>query len=310
MKKSSVLFTMASILLSATLILSGCDKKNDDPVDVNTEDLQQLSDDENKTLDEVDEVMNDASNVMTSNTLKSTDVFPCNATVDSTSVVNDTINIVITYNGLNCRGTVMRYGQVIVKKKVGEHWGMAGASVVVKFNNLTTTRVVSNKTKVLNGTKIHTNISGGHLFMLGTLTNSIIHRNSGTLSVSFENGTSRTWQLARQITYTGTPLNLTMSIDGFGTADGYSNLTVWGVNRQGNAFYSQNTSTVVKKQECEYRPSAGITVHQIPSKSRSATITYGFDDNNQPIATGDCATKYRLDWVTANSSGTVFKYLW
>ena len=46
MKKSSVLFTMASVLLSATLILSGCDKKNDDPVDVNTEDLQQLSDDE------------------------------------------------------------------------------------------------------------------------------------------------------------------------------------------------------------------------------------------------------------------------
>ena len=310
MKKSRFLSIMALVALTATLTFTSCDKKNEDPADVNTEDLQQLSDDENKTLDEVDEVMNDASNVMSAGSLKSSAAFPCNATVDSASIVNDTVNIVITYNGLNCRGTVIRNGQAIIKRKVGEHWGMVGASVVVKFNNLSITRVVNNKTKVLNGTKIHTNVTGGHMFMLGTVMNSIIHRNSGTLSVTFENGTSRSWQLARQITYTGTPLNITMAIDGFGTADGYTNLTVWGINRQGNAFYSQNTSTVVKKQECEFRPSAGITVHQIPSKNRSATITYGYDDNNQPITNGDCATKYRLDWVTANGSGTVFKYLW
>jgi hypothetical protein len=308
--KTSNLFRLTFLALAiAGLSLTGCKKdKNSDQTDASAS-LQQLSKDEQNVEAAGDETMNDVNTVLSNGNLKSTSQLPCNATIDSTAVVNDTITIYITYDGLNCNGTRFRTGKVEIKKHVGMHWYQQGASVMVKHINFTITKVVNGKSVTLNGVKVHTNVSGGVVWQLGNGYNAIVHRTEGAMSVTFDDGTTKTWNVARQKTFTGTPPgNIVLTTDGFGSADGYSNLVVWGVNRQGENFYTQILTPVVHRQVCGWDPCSGVKKHAIPGDSKSATLTFGFDSNNQPITGDDCPAKYKVDWQKNNNSGTV--YLW
>jgi hypothetical protein len=307
--KTKNFFQLAIIVVSAiTLTLTSCKKDNLDQGSVDPTMLKQLSADEN----DVEGIMNDAegdvTSVMSNNGggLKSTEWLPCHATVDSLTKVNDTVTIFITYNGLTCNGRQNRTGKIEIKKKVGTHWELAGAAVIYKYINYTVTRVANNKSITLNGTKTFVNVSGGHRWMVGTLITSYVERVTGTMQASFDNGTSRTWNVARQLTVTGTPGQFNLSIDGIGTAGDYQNLVVWGVNRQGEEFFTKIVQPVVCRQACDWDPVSGIKIHQIPSDSKSATITFGFDDNNQPIVGDNCSTRYKIDWQKNNNSGTSY----
>jgi hypothetical protein len=182
----------------------------------------------------------------------------------------------------------------------------AGATIIYKYINFTVTRVATNKSITLNGTKTLQNVNGGHRWQVGTIIDSYVEKVSGSMQASFDNGTSRTWNVARQLTYTGTPAQLLLTIDGFGSAGEYQNLVVWGTNRQGEQFYTQITQSVVHRQVCEWNPVSGIKIHQIPSDNKSATITFGFNDNNEPITGDECPTRYRVDWQKNNQSGTFY----
>ena len=256
--------------------------------------------------------MNDAeediTNVMSNNFngLKSTEGRPCNATIDSTSIVNDTISIFITYNGTTCNGKVNRSGKVEIRKRAGMHWDLAGATVIYKFINYTVTRVATGKSVTLNGTKTFVNVNGGHRWQVGTKITSYVEKVSGSMQASFDNGSSRTWNVARQLTYTGTPGQFNLTIDGFGSAGEYQNLVLWGTNRDGEQFYTQITQPVVHKQACDWNPVSGIKIHQVPADSKSATITFGYDSNNEPITGDNCPTRFRMDWQKNKKSGTSF----
>ncbi|PKP20087.1 MAG: hypothetical protein CVU06_10875 [Bacteroidetes bacterium HGW-Bacteroidetes-22] len=305
--KTKSIFTYAAIaMFLGAVTFSGCSKDNDESKQVDTSSMQKLAADEENVENMTDEALNDVTNVMGGNQLKSTDGWPCHATVDSAVVDNDTIAFYITYDGLNCRRNKIITGQVITKRKVGEFWGMPGTTVNVQFINYSVTRVSTNKTIVLNGYKTLQNVSGGFIWQLGSAATSIVHRTSGSMVTTFDNGTSRTWNFARQRVFTGTPDNLILTIDGFGTANGYENLAAWGTNRDGEEFYTQITQSIIHNDLCDWRPVSGIKIHQVPADDKSATITYGYDDNNQPVTGDDCPTKYRLDWVKNGQSGTVY----
>ena len=126
------------------------------------------------------------------------------------------------------------------------------------------------------------------------------------MQASFDNGTSRTWNIARKITYTGTAGQYIMTIDGFGTSGNYQNLVVWGTNRQGEEFFTQISQSVVCRQACDWDPVSGIKIHQIPLDNKSATITFGYTTTNEPIVGDECPTRYRVDWQRNNKSGTDF----
>ncbi|MDY0101409.1 MAG: hypothetical protein RBS07_00625 [Lentimicrobium sp.] len=308
--KTPNLFRIVAMLIALTgLTLSSCQK---DKLETGTNDsssLIQLSADESTLEDISNEAMQDVEGVLSYNggNLKSTDRIPCNATVDSTSMINDTITIYITYDGLSCNGRRYRTGQVQIKKQVGTHWGMEGASVNVKYINFSVTRVGSGITVVLNSNKTFTNVSGGFIYMLGQNGfTALVHRVEGSMSVTFDNGTTRLWNVARQRTYTGTPGELLLTIDGFGNAGEYSNLVTWGANRQGEEFYTQINQSLVHREACEWDPASGIKIHQIPALDKSATITFGYDSNNEPITGDDCPTHYRIDWQNGTFSGTRF----
>ncbi|HPB26337.1 MAG TPA: hypothetical protein PLB59_11585, partial [Bacteroidales bacterium] len=297
----------AMLIAVLALAFTSC-KKDKDP---DTTTLQQFVSDENRVAAADDEIMKDINSVLSGSGQKATNTFPCNVTVDSSVIVGDTIIYSITFNGLNCSGRWNRVGQAEVRKHVNTHWPDAGATVYVKYLNVLFTRVSDNLTVTLNGKRIFTNVSGGRIINLGTTATSVVHRVTGSLIATFNDNTTRTWTIARLITYTGTIGNLWVTIDGFGSADGYNNLVVWGTNRSGELFYTQITQSVVRKESCNFDPCAGVKVHQIPADNKQATFTAGFDDNNLPVDVNGsaCPTKYRIDWIWNGNSGTLYKYL-
>jgi len=309
MKTTNLFRSIALILALTGLTLTSCKKDKLDEGKNDSTSLTQLSNDEINVEEISNDALQDVEGILSYNggNLKSTDRIPCNATIDSTSVVNDTITIYITYDGLSCNGRRLRTGQVQIKKQVGSHWGMEGASVNVKYINFSVTRVASGNTIVLNSDKTFTNVTGGFIYMLGQNGfSSLVHRVNGYVNVTFDNGTTRTWNIARQRTYTGMPGQLVLTVDGFGAAGEYSNLVVWGTNRNGEEFYTQIDQSVVHKEVCEWHPVTGIKIHQIPDADKSATITFGYDSNNLPVTNGDCPTHYRIDWQNGTYTGTRF----
>jgi hypothetical protein len=307
--KTKNLFKLAIILVSViALTLTSCKKDNLDPGTTDPASLKQLSADEN----DVEAIMNDAEGDVTSvmskngDGLNSFEWLPCHATVDSLVKDNDTVTIFITYNGLTCNSKQNRTGKIEIKKKVGTHWEQAGATVIYKYINFTVTRIGNNKKVILNGTKTFVNVNGGHRWQVGTAITSYVEKVNGSMQASFDNGTSRAWNVARQLTYTGTPGQFNLTIDGFGTSGDYQNLVVWGTNRQGEVFFTQISQPVVCRQACNWDPVSGMKIHLIPSDSKSATITFGFDSNNQPITDNDCPTRYKVDWQKNNVSGTSY----
>ncbi len=308
MKTHNLIQLGALFLTVCAISLTGCKKDNIDNGNSDSTSMEQLGTDETNMEVVTDDAMKDVEGVLSYHpgNFKSTAGIPCNATVDSTAVVNDSITIYITYNGLNCNGTRNRVGKVEIRKKVGTHWGQAGATVIVKHIDFTVTRVATGKTITINGIKTFENVSGGFVWQLGTTLTSVVQKVSGNMSVSFDNGTSRTWNIARQRTYTGTPGALILTNDGFGVEGEYSNLVTWGTNRHGEQFYTQITQQVVHKELCGWDPVSGIKVHQIPSNEKSATITFGYNNNNEPITGDECPTRFRVDWQKGNHSGTKY----
>jgi hypothetical protein len=308
--KTNRFFTFALMLAAVfTLTLSGCKKDKTDEPKADSSSLQQLSVDE-ENLDAVtDETMNDVNGILGSNNLKETEILPCNATIDSTVVLNDTITIYVTYNGLNCSGTRFRTGKVEIRRPFGVPWYVQGTTVRIKHINFSITRVATGKTIVLNSVKFLKNVSGGVIWQLGNPYTAIVHRIWGHVNITFEDNTTKMWNVARQKTYTGVPpLNVIITNIGFGTQGDMANLVVWGINRQGEQFYTQIFEPVVIRQVCGWDPVSGIKKHSIPADNKSATLTFGFNSNNQPVTGDECPTKYKLDWEKNNQSGTV--YLW
>lgn len=300
------------ILVAAfALTFSGCQKDPVDPApDGNgSTSVQQISQDDTH-LQKIDDDINlDIEVMMTGGGLKSTDWLPCNATIDSANIVNDTITYYITYHGLNCPETVYRTGKVEVSKHVGTQWYMPGATVLVKTINLQVTRVASQKTIVINGVKTHKNVTGGLLVQLGYGINTIVHKTHGFMTVNFEDGSNRTWNIARRIIYTGTLGSFVMGVEGFGQVGNYTGLVTWGVGRNGDQFYNSVSQTVHYVQACNFDPVDGIQSIDIPSKNKGATMTFGFDSNNQPVVPPACPTKFKLDWYHGQNSGTIFLWL-
>ncbi len=308
--KTSLLKKIAlGLMLYAGITLTGCNKDNtEEPV--NTNSLEQLSKDDDNITASSDDAENELNSLIaTGGNLKSTEAIPCNATLDSVVTANDTISMYVTYNGLSCNGKRLRTGNTIIKKAVGTHWVEPGASVKIIFIDYHVTKVSTGKSLTLNGYKIQTNVSGGHIGLLGNGYTTIVHQSAGVMQATFDDNTTRTWNVARQKTFTGTPDSLFMAVDGFGTSGTYTNLTTWGINRAGEQFYTQVNQSIIFKTTCGWVPCSGIQVYEIPSASKSATITYGYDDNNQLITNGDCPTKYRLDWQKNNQSGTLYFFL-
>lgn len=301
---------LAAILIAAVaLSTTGCKKDDNNTDDENSKSLQQLSKDQVAIENATGDVMKDANSILSGESSKTLYGLPCNVTIDSTNIVGDTITYSITYDGLNCDGTLYREGNAEVKKNINTHWCDAGAKVTIEYIALKITRISDNKYVIINGSKTYKNVTGGYLTQLGTIYTMITHRAEGAIQATFDDGTTRTWNIAREISYSGTAGSYVITADGFGAADSYTDLECWGVNRDGESFYSTVIAPVVWKEACAWDPCSGSIKHDIPSANKNATVEFGYDDDNVLITNGDCPTRFRLDWENNGNSGTLYLQL-
>jgi hypothetical protein len=208
--------------------------------------------------------------------------------------------ITITYNGLNCLGNRIRTGVIVISMPANVRWKDAGASITVDFQNYKVTRVSDNKSITINGSKTITNQSGGLLINLATA-GPITHIvSSNGLAVSFDNGTFRSWQVARKHVYsfsTGAVLTVTGNHT-IGTTTG---IAEWGINRFGEAFTTVISSPLVIRQDCNFRLTAGEVIHT--TANFTGTTTFGLDSSGNATGCPGTGVYYmKIVWTGPNNN--------
>ena len=315
--KTKIIFSITFILVPAFLFflsLSSCNKNSDYNNNNNdgggssadTTSMADVTTDDEEVKSASEESMMDANTVMTSKTTKSTELLPCNMTVDSSLVVGDTITYVLTYSGFNCANTLNRSGQVLVKRNIHTSWVTAGTTVAVIMNNFEVTNPIYGDPFILNGRTTLQNVSGGRIGQVGNGITSVTHRDMGAVAVTFSNGNIYTWHFARQRVFSGTQGMLRMRSSGFGSQDGYTGLITWGTTRMGRLFYEQITDYVEHWENCNYHGAAGKESITLPGLVTKINATYGFDSNHQPLTGSECPESLRIDWTLGSLAGSFF----
>lgn len=309
MKTIKIIRTVAILIAVIGISAAGCKK---DKEETDTSSMQQLSKDEQMVESASEDAISDANEVLTGKIGKGLDSlnWPCNVTLDSTVVSGSNNIYYLTFNGLNCSGTKLRNGKMEISFPINKHWKDIGAIATVNIINMKITKVYSGNWVIINGTKTFENVSGGLVKNLGNgVITSVVHKITGNIQVTFDDNTTRTWEVARKKTFTGTPGSLVLTIEGFGTAGGFDNLVVWGTNRKGEQFYTQIIQPVVFRQYCGWDPCSGVKIYQIPAADKKAEITFGYDDQNQPVTGNTCPTHYKVDWEKGSNTGTLYLQL-
>jgi len=302
MKKKILLSLASSLFLVA--IFTACKKDTGASTD-NTAEASMQSDDQARVSSEVDAVANDADAALETSTTFSGRYSQgqlnviCDATLVYDSVSNPR-TITITYNGSNCWGSRTRSGAVVISMAQGVHWKNPGASITITFQNLKITRVSDNKSITLNGSQTYTNVSGGLLInlpALGTITHTIT---SSNMSITFDDNSQRTWQVAKQrvFSYNNGVVITTTGTHADGTVTG---IAEWGLNRFGHAFASSIVAPLVIRQDCSFRLVSGEVKHTTPLVT--ATATFGLDAAGDPTSCPGTGHYYfKVVWTGANGN--------
>lgn len=302
-----------------------CSKNNSSESDtaVTAENLEIQSDDQTMISNEDDAISNDADVALNSdvsltgsssttavNSTVTTSVHSiisaicdANITIDTTAT---TRIVTITYNGSNCQGNRTRSGSVIITTPKTKYWGDANTMVTITVNNLKITRVRDGKTITFNGSKTITNVTGGLLKNLATISGGITHTISANLSVTYNNGKTAEWNVSKKRVFT---YNNGIVITTTGThSDGTNtNIAEWGTNRLGVSFQSLITAPKVIEQSCNYRLTGGEN-KIISSKGATATITYGLNATGNPTSCPGTGYYYGK-MVYVGAGGKIYTYI-
>lgn len=314
MKTKNVLKLIVILIAVVGINFAGCKKDRTKPIpNPDTSSLQQLSKDDSQVQASDNEILNDANSVLSSSSNKSMDttIVSCSISVDSLTH-GDTIVYTLIYNNYNTVHGFIRNGTVLIEKHKGVHWRDAGATVIFEYVNLAITKISSGKTFTFNGTRQFENVLGYRIIDLGASggPTSVEFQLTGAMQITFDNGTTRTWTISKQRTWTGTYPGSLIVTDGSSgaSAGGYNNLIEYGTNRNGEEFYTQIPTPIIYSENCGYGwiPIWGVLIHQIPSVPKSATLTFGYNSSDNLVTQGACADNYRLDWNIKGKTGTIY----
>lgn len=138
---------------------------------------------------------------------------------------------------------------------------------------------------------------------------SIVHKISATNTITFPDGTSRSWEHRVIRTWTH-PIQLAfvLTISAWGEQDGYTNLANWGLNRKGDKFYTQITTPVLAANLCAWEAGKGVIKHTLITSDGNydVTITLGLKTNGtaSDYMNLECATNYKVDWNGKKGTGS------
>ena len=294
------------------ILMTGCKKNDDTNAEDNTDDTAEQmvnAGDESRVSSENDEAIDEVNQVALSNArFRGAHIFngiiPCGASIDSAMASQGTITI--NFTGNNCANTRSRTGSITLQLPYNATtmsvtpWTDAGCVLTVTFNAFKVTRLSDNKSQTYNGTKTITNVNGGIVDDAPDFVTPIVHLiQSTSMQVAFDNGTTRTWNIDRTRTINRASNITTVSVTGNATQGGFSNVSIWGINRKGNTFYLNIPTPVVLSSACSYHAMSGVRIHH--GVVRDLTVTYGVDASGNAVTTG-CPYGYRLNWIGRNGN--------
>ncbi len=297
------ILSLTALFFAFVLVFMSCKKESSISQDYSAE-TSTHSDDQSRFSNEVDAVANDANLALEVTPAFSGRPGELQTLICDADVALDTLSnprtITITYNGSNCLGNRTRTGTIVISMAQGVRWKDAGAAISVSFQNFKITRLSDNKSITINGTQTYTNVSGGLLVNLPVL-NTITHTiTSSNMSVTFDNGSQRTWQVARQRTFTYNN-GVVITVTGIHTDGNTTGIAEWGTNRFGRAFTTAITEPLVLKQDCLFRVGSGKVVHTTPMYNVAAT--FGLDANgNATTCPGTGYYYMKLVWTGPNGN--------
>lgn len=285
MKK--VILSLSTLVIASSILFTSCKTKEVTPTsEVSASETSvstTFANDNNNVESNVDDAMNDISAQLSGSARLDAET---TCTVSSVTVAGTKLQRKITYDGSVCdRTKSSRSGTIIITLQSGTDFKDRGATYTVEYQTYAVT--INNKTLTMTGTHTVTNITGGlPRFVLSNpkefplVEHSII---SSDMTITFDTTkTARVWNVARKVSYGNIDGSLGLTISGLGSADGYSNLVTWGVNRFGNKFYNQINTPIVSSSKCGFRfPIAGERKHTLELSDgkieNTANVSLGSD---------------------------------
>lgn len=197
---------------------------------------------------------------------------------------------------------------------VGGPWHNPNAYLISYYNYYIINR--NGKKMTLNGVDTITNHSGGNLMTLiaaNSLTDSLVRYHTGTATITFEDGTTRTWHHSRKrVKYysNGVLTNVITGMKSFSLL-GLGGIEAWGVNRNGEPFYGQIVTpllwayTIGDQSNCTFGyPYSGEFIHR--SIASGLKVTFGVDQTGSIVPytpyVQNCPSYVKLDWTHASKS--------
>lgn len=306
------------LLVSITILSTGfyaCKKEDQQGLDAKT---KQFNDDSNNFKAESDQADNDVNN-----TINEIPAFGrgagvlssplCGVTIDSSQLAQKIL--FFNFDGITpCFSpSRTRSGQIKVQLTTGSNWHMAGSVLTLTYNNFKITRLSDNKSILFNGTKTLTNVNGHNwlTFLAGTSTFKYRSR-AYNVNVTYNDGSTAVWNQTCITEWLYTPTGnhapyLTFTSNGDSTVNSYSNSSMWGTNRYGEAFTTYYTTPIISNTYCGlWRPNSGELIHHV--NTSDFALTLGVDQSGN-ATTLNCAYGYKVSWtINGNSNSVVLSY--
>ncbi len=298
-------FRFLPVLTLAVITTFTACKKDSKP-DNSTTEMETQADDQNRVSTQIDAATNDASFAIESaaaftGRVQGPSITICDATI-SFDTANNQRKATIIYDGsTTCNGSYSRTGTITVSMSPNLHWKDQGAQIALTYQNLKITRTSDKKSITINGSHTITNLSGGLLFTLSgqqSITHAIA---SDGMSITFDDGSTQTWKVARRRVYTKENNKYVLSITGDHTDGTNDKIAEWGLTRFGHAFTTSITEPLVIREDCFYRLTSGEVKHE---GFGTATATFGLDANGNPTACPGLTGHYyfKLVWTGPNGA--------
>lgn len=310
MKKQLTLMSVA--ILSAGLFFTSCKKENTTSSNTdNAAQLQVQSEDQARFSGESDAADDDANVALETfggSYVGARPLTPLPLQCDADVTVDTASNprtITITYNGTVCPGALRtRTGSVVLSFAPDFRWATAGSHYSVTYNNLKITRIADSKSITINGTKTITNVSGGklsNLVALGTIVHTV---SSDGMSLTFDDGSQRTWKVARKRTFTYND-GIVIAVTGNAPSSVGNGVAEWGLNRFGREFKTAILEPMVVRQNCSFRLVSGKIQHT--GFFVTTTTTFGLNASGEPVTGCPAGPFYlKIVWVGVNGQSHTY----
>lgn len=299
------------LIAVAALTLNSCKKENGTDDSQSAKDATAMSNALNATSNDADLAAGQVSGISGKTNGAIHLGALCNsAVISDTSSTNKEITINYT-GGFSCNG-VIETGTVTVQLTSGNYWRDTGAVLTVTITNLQFVDVATGGTYTLSGAYTITNVNGGLLYdmFVNGASGPIIRRHqtiaSQPMTITFANGSARTWTFDRTrtfSTYNGL-INVSLS------TQAVNGVSMSGTNRYGENFEDILSSPIqaTNNTGCLWKPWTGTWDHMIGN--RTATIQFGTDINGNPVGTeGNCVNGEGYFITYSNGKRTLTRFV-